>query len=457
MAAAGSVAAAASTDGSMEVVDDNDKVVDGPMHYHPGLRGHPRFSVAPMMQFTDRHFRTLCRTLSSNTALYTEMVNCNAVRLSRDDVLDWNPDDEGYVVCQIGGNEPNAMAEAAAIAHERGYSEVNINCGCPSDRVEKGCFGASLMTQPELVGDIVRACVEAVRDEIPITVKCRLGTEQKMGLKADFDFERDYPKLLHFCQIVRDAGCTHIILHTRKAVLGGLSTDENRRVPMLCREAAWRLATDLPDVAITANGQFKTLSECAAALANTPEGCRPIAGVMVGRAACAHPWELLSAADESCILSDLAPPPPPAIQALRVRTRRDAIAACLSHCARELSSEYDTRHRSFFIPTPSEQRRLCTILLKPTGSLIYGRGSKKVKSGMWDGIDAWCRETKESLDPKVLAQSEEVVRLLRNRGEVPRERVDAARRHLPLCPVKAIVDQLVRAHLPIEWLDAPTD
>ena len=434
------------------------------------------------MQITDRHFRAMARTLSRKCARYTERVNANAVRLSRDDVLAWEPAREGYVVCQLGGNEPKAMAEAAAIARARGYREVNINCGCPSDRVEKGCFGASLMFQPDLVAAMVRACVAAVDDAIPITVKCRLGALQKNDPeRVNFDFDRDYPPLLDFVRTVTDAGCSHVILHTRKAVLGGLSTDANRRVPRLCREAAWKLATDLPHVAVTANGEFRSLEECEAALAAQPDGQRSIAGVMVGRAACSHPWALLGGADDSPILrcycddreehvvrsasaangleappGQPRPPPPAALASTTVyaMTRRAAIAACASHCARELACEYDLKHRNWVVPTPSEQQRMCTVLLKPLLHLLHGRGSKKVKAGMWTSVETWCKEQTARLGAEALAEPDSVVRALRKHEDLPRERIAAARVGLPLFPVEDVLSHLVAAHLTDEWLDA---
>ncbi|MEC7288793.1 MAG: tRNA dihydrouridine(20/20a) synthase DusA [Pseudomonadota bacterium] len=225
-----------------------------------------RFSVAPMMDWTDRHCRSFHRVLSKRALLWTEMVTADAVIHGDRERLIGFSDEEHPVVLQLGGNEPDKMAEAARVAEAFGYDEVNINCGCPSDRVQSGAFGACLMREPETVA----ACVTAMRAavSIPVTVKCRIAIDE------------DPPRetLFGFIDQVADAGCEVFTVHARKAWLKGLSPKENREIPPLDYSLVSELRQNRPDLTIVLNGGIKTLDECQAHL-------KSFDGVMLGRAA----------------------------------------------------------------------------------------------------------------------------------------------------------------------------
>jgi len=232
-----------------------------------------RFSVAPMMEYTDRHGRYFLRQFSRRALLYTEMIAAAAVvRGERDRLLGYSPEEQPLAL-QLGGSEPAEMAEAAAIAEDFGYREVNINVGCPSNRVQSGRFGACLMAEPETVA----ACVAAMRRAtgLPVTVKCRIGID-----------ERDsYDDLRRFVEPVAAAGCGTYIVHARKAVLGGLSPKQNREIPPLRYEVVYRLKQELPALEIVINGGITDLDQAEAHLAQ-------VDGVMLGRAAYHTPWLL---------------------------------------------------------------------------------------------------------------------------------------------------------------------
>lgn len=225
-----------------------------------------RFSVAPMMDWTDRHCRSFHRVLSKRALLWTEMVTADAVIHGDRERLIGFANEEHPVVLQLGGNEPDKMAEAARVAEAFGYDEVNINCGCPSDRVQSGAFGACLMREPETVA----ACVTAMRAavSIPVTVKCRIAIDE------------DPPRetLFGFIDQVADAGCEVFTVHARKAWLKGLSPKENREIPPLDYSLVSELRQNRPDLTIVLNGGIKTLDECQAHL-------KSFDGVMLGRAA----------------------------------------------------------------------------------------------------------------------------------------------------------------------------
>lgn len=232
-----------------------------------------RFCVAPMMDWTDRHCRFFHRLLSRHARLYTEMVTTPA--LMHGDVprhLDFNPE-EHPLALQLGGSEPDLLAHCARLAARWGYDEVNLNCGCPSQRVQRGAFGACLMAEPELVRDCVKAMVDAV--SIPITVKHRIGID-----RADsYGFVRD------FVGTVADGGATVFMVHARSAWLTGLSPKENREVPPLRYEFAARLKQDFPLFTFVLNGGIADHAGIAAALAT-------VDGVMLGRHAYHEPWFL---------------------------------------------------------------------------------------------------------------------------------------------------------------------
>jgi tRNA-dihydrouridine synthase A len=228
-------------------------------------------SVAPMMDWTDRHCRYFHRLLSKHTRLYTEMVTTGALR--HGDVkrhLRFN-EEEHSVALQLGGSEPEDLAYAAKLGEQYGYDEINLNCGCPSDRVQRGAFGACLMNEPQTVADGVKAMRDAV--SIPVTVKHRIGIDKI----ESYDFVRD------FVGTVSSAGCDVFIVHARNAWLQGLSPKENREVPPLRFDLAYQLKKDFPELTIVVNGGIKTQDEIAQHLQHAD-------GVMLGREAYYNPW-----------------------------------------------------------------------------------------------------------------------------------------------------------------------
>ena len=232
-----------------------------------------RMSVAPMMDWTDRHCRYLHRLLTRHTLLYTEMVNVGGILFGGTERhLRYNAE-EHPVALQLGGNEPSKLAQAARLGEQWGYDEINLNCGCPSDRVQRGAFGASLMKSPTLVADCVKAMVDVV--EVPVTVKHRIGLDKD----ESYAFVRD------FIGTVQDAGCKVFIVHARNAWLQGLSPKENRDIPPLRYEVAHRLKQDFPHLTIAINGGICTDEVVQAQL-------QQVDGVMVGREAYHNPWWL---------------------------------------------------------------------------------------------------------------------------------------------------------------------
>ncbi|MEO0728893.1 MAG: tRNA dihydrouridine(20/20a) synthase DusA [Pseudomonadota bacterium] len=233
------------------------------------------FSVAPMMDWTDRHCRVFHRQLTRCALLYTEMVTADAVLHGDRMRLLGYADVEHPIALQLGGSDPGKLAEAAAIGAEQGYDEINLNVGCPSDRVQSGRFGACLMAEPELVAASVRAMADAVPVTVPVTVKCRIGID-------DQDSEAD---LNRFIDTVADAGVTRFIVHARKAWLQGLSPKQNREVPPLDYDRVYRLKTRRPDLNICINGGIADTDAAARHLQH-------VDGVMLGRAAYQTPWVL---------------------------------------------------------------------------------------------------------------------------------------------------------------------
>jgi tRNA-dihydrouridine synthase A len=248
-------------------------------------RGH-RFCVAPMMDWTDRHCRYFHRQLSNRARLYTEMITSAAIlHGDRDRLLAFDPA-EHPVALQLGGSNPDELARAAEIGLSFGYDELNLNCGCPSDRVQSGRFGACLMAEPELVAACIRAMRNVAGGDVPVTVKCRLGID-------DQDSEAD---LARFVDRVASAGCGVFIVHARKAWLQGLSPKENREIPPLDYERVCRLKRAFPELTIVLNGGIGTLAEAAAHLDS-------LDGVMLGRAAYKSPW-LLAGVDPALFAAD---------------------------------------------------------------------------------------------------------------------------------------------------------
>jgi tRNA-dihydrouridine synthase A len=254
-----------------------------------------------MMDWSDRHCRYFFRQLAPHARLYTEMVTTGA--LLRGDTERHLRFDraESPVALQLGGSDPDELARCAQLGHEWGYDEINLNCGCPSERVQKGTFGACLMREPELVADCVRAMREAVA--IPVTVKHRLGVDEE----ASFDFVR------RFVKTVADAGCDTFIVHARNAILGGLSPKENRAVPPLRYNDVYRLKRAFPDLTIVLNGGIDGVVAVEAHLTH-------VDGVMLGRSAYHDPY--LLAEVDAHLFGGVAPTRLQVVRALAIYARR---------------------------------------------------------------------------------------------------------------------------------------
>jgi len=266
-----------------------------------------------MMDWTDRHCRYFHRQLSAHARLYTEMVTTGG--LLQGDAgrhLEFNAE-EHPVALQIGGSEPDDLARAAQLGERRGYDEINLNCGCPSERVLRGAFGACLMAEPRLVADCVKAMLDAV--DIPVTVKHRVGIDGQ----EHYGFVRD------FVGAVAEAGCRVFIVHARSAWLKGLSPKENREVPPLRYEVVYRLKADFPSLAFVLNGGLGSLDAAQAELAH-------VDGVMLGRAAYHDPW-LLADVDRR-LFGDEGP----------VASRDEVIARMTAYLHREAARGTSPRH-----------------------------------------------------------------------------------------------------------------
>lgn len=234
------------------------------------LKTYP-VSIAPMMDWTDRHYRYFMRQITHKTLLYTEMVTTGAIIFGdKDRHLEYS-EIENPLVLQLGGDNPKDLKECAKIAESYGYSEINLNVGCPSDRVQKGNFGACLMLTPELVGECVKQMQDVVN--IPVTVKHRIG----------IDNNDSYEELHRFMKIVSSYGCKKFVVHARKAILKGLSPKENRTIPPLKYDFVYNLKKDFPNLIIEINGGIKTLDEIKEHLKYTD-------GVMLGRIAYEDPY-----------------------------------------------------------------------------------------------------------------------------------------------------------------------
>lgn len=258
-----------------------------------------------MLDWTDRHCRFFLRLLSRQVLLYTEMVTTGAVlHGDRERLLGFNLAEKPLAL-QLGGSDPRELAECAKIAEAYGYDEVNLNVGCPSDRVQRGRFGACLMAEPELVADCLAAMSHAV--SLPVTVKTRIGIDDRDS----------YEELVYFIQAVAAAGCKTFIMHARKAWLSGLSPKQNREVPPLRYDIVARLKREFPQLEIILNGGIQTMDEAASHL-------ETFDGVMIGRAAYHNPY--LLAAVDARFYRDESPAP----------TRNAVIQSMLPYIAREL-------------------------------------------------------------------------------------------------------------------------
>ena len=235
-----------------------------------------RLSIAPMLDCTDRHERYFLRLISKHILLYSEMVVANAVLHAKPEQFLGHETFEHPAVLQLGGSNPADLAQASKLVEAAGFQEVNLNCGCPSDRVQNGNFGACLMKSKSLVADCFKAMQDAV--SIPVSIKCRIGVDEF----DSWEFFED------FIQTIRNAGCRIFIIHARKAWLQGLSPKENREVPPLHYDFVHRLKAEMPELNISINGGIKTLDQ-------VEEQLKDLDGVMVGREAYENPWFLRDA------------------------------------------------------------------------------------------------------------------------------------------------------------------
>ncbi len=277
------------------------------------------------MDWSDRHCRYLWRLISQHAVLYTEMVTTGAlIHAEPERFLQYN-DAEHPLALQLGGSDPADLAQCSRMAEEWGYDEVNLNCGCPSDRVQNGMIGAILMAHPQRVADCIKAMQDAV--SIEVTVKHRIGID-------DMD---DYPGMFNFVETIANSGCRTFIVHARKAWLKGLSPKENREVPPLRYDMVQRLKQEFPELNIILNGGLQTLEQCQTALGPKHDATNlPLDGVMVGREAYSNPY-LLAEVDRR-FYGDARPIP----------SRLDIAEAFADYCRDQLSRgqqlKYMTRH-----------------------------------------------------------------------------------------------------------------
>ncbi|HTF98830.1 MAG TPA: tRNA dihydrouridine(20/20a) synthase DusA [Cellvibrio sp.] len=272
-----------------------------------------RFTLAPMMEWSTSDCRTFWRLLTKQAVLYSEMVTTGALlHGDRSRFLDFNAC-EHPLALQLGGSNPRDLAECSKIAEDWGYDEVNLNCGCPSDRVQNGMIGACLMAEPELVADCIATMQKAVK--IPVTVKHRIGID---------DME-DYEGLFRFVSMIASTGCSTFIVHARKAWLKGLSPKENREVPPLQYDKVYQLKQDFPHLNIIINGGIKTLEQSKNLL-------RQVDGVMLGREAYSNPY-LLAEVDQQIYGVDK-----------QIITRSEVMQAFMKYCEEQLSKGARLNH-----------------------------------------------------------------------------------------------------------------
>ncbi len=301
-------------------------------------------SLAPMVDKTDRDWRWIIRLITKKSLLYTEMITAPAVlRGNRDKLLAFDLSEKPLVL-QLGWDEPEALAESCRIAEDYGYDEINLNCGCPSDKVQKHDFGAALMARPDHVAHLVE--VMSAASELPVTVKNRIGIRSKRnGMSLE-----EYTDLHNFVKTVSEAGCGKFIVHSRIAILEGLSPRANRDVPPLRPEDVYRLKEDFPDLFIEINGGYKTPEQIDEALEH-------VDGVMLGRVALDKPW-MLSQADRRWFASDKLDYPQ--------TTRKEVLEAALPYLIRR-----------------AEEGASRGVLIQPLMNLFAGeRGAKAWKRAL---------------------------------------------------------------------------
>jgi len=265
-------------------VDGQRKILVRPMLIHIEDR---RFAVAPMLDYTDRHARYLYRLLSTRALLYTEMISTGTLLHGLAKTTLALHAEASPVAAQLGGSEPEALALCAKLVENAGFDEVNLNLGCPSERVQRGQFGASLMKQPSKVADCILAMQDAV--SIPVTVKCRTGVDE----------QDSYPQFAEFIGLLQEAGCSVFVVHARKAWLRGVSPKNNRKIPSLHYEYVHQLKRDFPQLTVVLNGGLKALIEVHTHLT-------AVDGVMLGRAVYNNPW-MLSTVDQEVYRQQLLP------------------------------------------------------------------------------------------------------------------------------------------------------
>lgn len=292
----------------------------------------PTISIAPMLDWTDKHYRYMARLISKHQLLYTEMVTTGAIIHGKGDYLSYN-EQEHPVALQLGGSNPTDLATCAKKAQEYGYDEVNINVGCPSDRVQNGKFGACLMAEPKLVAEAVDAMRSVV--DIPVTVKHRIGIDELDSYQFMTDFVGE----------VSEAGCDTFIVHARKAWLSGLSPKQNREIPPLDYERVYQLKRDFNDLVISINGGIKTLEEA-------QEHLKHVDGVMIGREAYQNPY-VLSGVD-SLFYDDHSP----------VLTRHEIVETMLPYIENHMKNGGKLNHVS---------RHMLTIFMGMSGAKQWRR------------------------------------------------------------------------------------
>ncbi len=274
-----------------------------------------RFCVAPMMTHTDRHFRYFLRLISRHTMLYTEMLTTGAlIHGDSNHFLAYNKEEHPLAI-QLGGSDPDDLAECAKLSEQAGYDEINLNVGCPSDRVQSGQFGACLMLNPQLVADCVSAMISNV--QIPVTVKCRIGVDDRDS----------YEELLSFITTVKQAGCSTFILHARKACLDGLTPRQNREVPPLNYKRVYAIKQAFPELEIIINGGISNLAQ-------SQELLKHVDGVMLGRAVCHNPFLLIDV--DTHIFQ----------QSVEVKTRYDILEHYMDYIKSQLSKDIYLKHMS---------------------------------------------------------------------------------------------------------------
>ena len=266
-----------------------------------------KFSVAPMLDWTDRHDRYFLRLISKHALLYTEMVTAGAIiHGDKPRHLDFDPAEQPLAI-QLGGSDPADLAKCARIAEQWGYSEINLNVGCPSDRVQSGKFGACLMAEPELVRDCIKAMIGAV--SIPVSVKTRIG----------IDRQDSFDELHKFVSVVQQSGCEIFIIHARKAWLDGLSPKQNREIPPLCYDRVYKIKEQFPELQVIINGGITTLDEAELHL-------QYVDGVMIGREAYQNPYLLVDV--DQRFYQDEHPKP----------SREEIIAGLMSYISKHLAN-----------------------------------------------------------------------------------------------------------------------